>query len=77
MVVLLLGGTKINYVGHRGFIRNVSDGSTKEMKRKYMSGMGRWKEEVGVQESNRLHMETSNGDWLTIIYHRLNGTELS
>ena len=32
---------------------------------------------MGGQERNRLHRATINGVWLSVIPHRLNGTELS
>ena len=35
------------------------------------------KELAGGQESNRLYRGTSNGEFLSAVPHRLNGTELS
>ena len=39
--------------------------------------LARQKELACVQESSHLHRETRNGAWLSSVFHRLNGTELS
>ena len=39
--------------------------------------MVRRKELAGGQERNHLHRATRNGAWLSVVPHRLNGTELS
>ena len=39
--------------------------------------LARQKELAGGQERNRLHRATMNGAWLSIVPHRLNGTEFS
>ena len=36
-----------------------------------------WKVVAGVQDMQRLNMETRNGDWINTMFHQLNGTELS
>ena len=42
-----------------------------------MAELDRQKYIAGVQDINRLHGATSNGEWLSSVPHCLNGTELS
>ena len=71
----LLGGSSLNYVGHRSCVRGSNAGVKKERKHVELADLDRQKELSGGQDRNRLHMATSNGAWLSAIPHRLNGTE--
>ena len=77
LVDSLLGGSALNYVGHRAFVCRTSAGARKERKHVEMAELDRQKELTGDQERNRLHMATRNGSWLSAVLHSLNGTELS
>ena len=73
----LLGGSSLNYVGHRSCIRRAS---LVERCEKIHIGIGvlpRQKYLAGDQEKNRLYRATRNGAWLSAVPHHLNGTELS
>ena len=73
----LLGGTNLNYIGHRACMIKSSEGSRKERERKELEEMEICKVVAGGQEREQLHRETRNGDWITTMFHQLNGTELS
>ena len=73
----LLGGSALNYVGHRACVRKASL-LTRCAKIHFELGeLARQKELAGGQERNRLHRETRNGACLSAVPHRLNSTELS
>ena len=73
----LLGGTALNYVGNRAFIRKSSLTARHEKMHVELGEMARQKKLAGDQESNRLHRATGNGAWISALHHHLNGTELS
>ena len=72
----LLGGTDLNYVGHREYICGTSAGELNEREWSKIADMVRQKELVVGKERQCLHRETLNGAWLIIIPHRLNIMEL-
>ena len=77
LVDSLLGGSVLNYVGHRACVRKASLVARRAKMHVDLGEMARQKELAGGQERKRLHGETRNGEWLSNVPHRLNGTELS
>ena len=75
LVDSLLGGSALKYVGHRACIRRSSLAARRERKHVELAELARQKELSGGQERNRLHRATSNGAWLIVVPHRLNGME--
>ena len=73
----LLGGTVLNYVGHRAYVRKESLATRRAKMHVELGEVARQKELAGGQERNRLHRATRNGACLSVVPHRLNGTELS
>ena len=72
----LLGGTALNYVGHRACVCGISAEERKERKHGELEEQARPKELAVGQERNRLHRATRNGAWLSAIPHCLNVMEL-
>ena len=77
LVDYLLGGSVLNYVGHRACIHKASQSARLSKRIVEMSDLFERQEKAGRQEKNHLHRATSNGAWLSAVPHRLNGTELS
>ena len=77
LVESLLGGSALNYVGHRACVRKVNLSARREKMHVDLGELARQKELAGGQERNRLHRATRNGAWFSPAPHRLNGTELS
>ena len=77
LVGSLLGGTILNYVGHRACVRKASQTERRHNMCVELGEVARQKKQAGGQERNRLHRATRNGAWLCAVPHRLNGTELS
>ena len=77
LVYSLLGGSDLNYIVHRVFVRGASAAARIERKHVYSAELARQKELAGGQERNRLHVATRDGAWLSAVPHRLNGTKLS
>ena len=77
LVYSLLGGSVLNYVGHRACIRKVSQTARRHKMCVDLGEVARLNELAGVQERNLLHRATRNGAWLSAVTHRLNVTELS
>ena len=73
----LLGGSALNYIGHRACVRRASAGASREMKLVELGDMDRKKELAGGQDRKRFHRATRNGAWLSAIPHHINSTELS
>ena len=73
----LLGGSVLNYVGHRACVGMASQSARLSKRKAELSDLFEQQEQAGRQEKNRLHRETRNGAWLSAVPHRLNGTELS
>ena len=73
----LLGGSALNYVGHRTCVSKASLAARCAKMHVNLEELASRKELAGGQESNRLHRETRNGAWLSDVPHRLNGTKLS
>ena len=76
LVDSLLGGSPLNYVGHRACTRQSSLAAWRERNNVEMVELDREKELAGGQDGNRLHRATRNGAYLSTVTHRLNGTEL-
>ena len=77
LVDSLLGGSVLNYVGHRACVRKASQLARLGKRIVELSVLFKRQEKAGGQEKNRLHRATRNGAWLSAVPHRLNGTELS
>ena len=75
LVDSLLGDSALNYICHRACVRGASAAARKERKRVELANLSRRKELAGDQERNRLHRAMRNGEWLSAVPHRLNGTE--
>ena len=73
----LLGGSVLNYVGHRACVRNASQLVRLSKRIAEISELYDRQEKDGSQEKNRLHRATRNGAWLSDVPHRLNVMELS
>ena len=73
----LLGGSVLNYVGHRACVRKASQSARLIKRIAELSDLFERQEQAVQQEKNRLHRATRNGAWLSAITHLLNGTELS
>ena len=74
LVDSLLGGSALNYVGHRACVRQASAGARRERKHVELVKIAIQKELADGQESNHLHNTMRNGAWLSAVPHRLNGT---
>ena len=70
----ILGGTAINYVGHRACVHRSRLPAMRERKHVEMADMARQKELAGGQYRNRFCRATRNGAWLSSVPHHLNGT---
>ena len=68
----LLGGSALNYVGHRECIRKASLAARRAKMHVELGELVRSKEHEVGQERNRLHRATRNGAWLSNVPHRLN-----
>ena len=73
----LLGGSVLNYIGHRACIRRESAATRRERKYEEVADLAIQKDLAGDQERNCIHRATRNGAWLSSVPHHLNGTELS
>ena len=74
MVDSLLGGSILNYVGHRACVRKASQLARRCKIIAKLSELYGWQEQAGQQEKSRLRRATRNGAWLSALPHRLNGT---
>ena len=77
LVDSLLGGSVLNYVGHRACVRKASQSARLSKRIFEMSELFKRQEQAGRQEKKRLHRKMRNRAWLSAVPHRLNGTELS
>ena len=77
MLDSLLGGTNLNYVGHRAYICREIMGTRKERKHVDMAELARQNELSGGQEIYRLHRAPGNGARFSAVTHKNTGTELS
>ena len=73
----LLGGSALNYVGHRARVRKANLVARHANMHIGLGEMYRPKELAGGKERNRLHRTMRNGAWLSPLHHCLNRTELS
>ena len=70
----LLGGSALNYVGHRACVCMARAGARKHQKHVEMADLDRQKDLAGGQERNRLHRTTRNGACISAVPHCINGT---
>ena len=77
MVGSLLGGTDLNYVAHKGFVRRASANWRKKQELAEKAVILRRKDLLDGEGLNRLRQATDNGASLTAITQCLNGTEFS
>ena len=77
LVDSLLGGSNLNYIGHRACVRKASLAARRSKMHVKLGELARQKELAGGQEGNRIHRKTRNGVWFSYIPHRLNGREFS
>ena len=75
LVVFLLGGSALNYIGQRLCVCKTILAEIREKIHVKLGDLDRRKELSGGQERNRLHRETRNGARLSAVPHRLNSTE--
>ena len=73
----LLGGSVLNYVGHRAGVRKASQTARSAKMHVELGELARQKDLARGQERNLLHRATRNGAWISAALHCLNGTELS
>ena len=77
LVDSLLGGSVLNYIGHRSCVRKAIQLARLSKRIADLSELFKRQEQAGRQEKNRLHRATRNGAWLSAVPHHLNGTEFS
>ena len=77
LVDSLLGGSVLNYVGHRACVHKASQSSRLSKNIAEMLEPYDRQEQAGHQDKNLLHRATRNGAWLSAIPHCLNGMDLS
>ena len=74
LVDYILGGSTLNYVGHRACVCKASLAARQAKMHIKLVELVRRKELAGDQERNRLYSATSNRAWLISLPHRLNVT---
>ena len=74
LVDSLIGGSALNYVGHRACVRGASSGARRDRMHVKLVELAIQKEIAGNQDSNHLHRATRDGAWLSDAPHRLNYT---
>ena len=77
LVDSLLGGSALNYVGHRACVEKASQTSRRTKMSVELGEVLRRKEISGGQEKNCLHRATRNEAWLRAVTHRFKRMELS
>ena len=77
LVDSLLGGSALNYVGHRACVRKARKSARCSKMIGELSELYKRQEQAGCQDKHCLCMATRNGAWLSAVPHCLNGTELS
>ena len=77
LVDSLLGGSVLNYVGHRACVHKSSQSARLNKRIVELSELFTRQEQAGGQEKYRLHRATRNGAWLSAVPHPLNGTDFS
>ena len=73
----LLGGSALNYVGHRACVRKANQSARQTKMSVETAEVFMPQEKAGLQEKNCLHRAMRNGAWLSSVPHCLNVTELS
>ena len=73
LVGSLLGGSVLNYVGHRAGVHKSSQTARRSKMCVELGEVARRKDLAGGQERNLLHRATRNGVWLSAVPHHLNG----
>ena len=69
LVDSLLGGSILNYVGHRSCIRKAIQTARLSKISVELAEIFKRQELVGGQDKNRLHRSTINGAWLSAVPH--------
>ena len=77
LVDSLLGGSTLNYIGHRACVRKASQTARQTNMSVELAESFKRQELAGGQDRNRLHRTTRNGAWISAVPHCLNGTGLS
>ena len=77
LVESLLGGSVLNYIGHRACMRKASHSARLSKRISELSNIFKQQEQTGGHEKIHLHRAMRNGAWFSDVPHRLNGTELS
>ena len=77
LVDSLLGGSGLNYVGHRACVRKSNLAARRANMHVEIGDLARRNQLAGGQERNYLHKATRNGTWLSAVPHHINGTEFS
>ena len=77
LVNSLLGGSVLNYVGHRACELKASQTARQRKMSVELSEVFRRKDQAEGRERNRLHRATRNGAWLSAVPHHHNSIELS
>ena len=65
LVDSLLGGSVLNYVGHRACVRKASQSARLSKRIAELSELFELQEQAGREEKIRLHRATRNGEWLS------------
>ena len=65
LVDSLLGGSVLNYVGHRACVRKASQSARLSKRIVDISELFKRQEQAGGQEKNHLHRAMRNGAWLS------------
>ena len=77
LVDSLLGGSILNYVGHRACLSIASQSARRSKTIVKISELYDQQKKAGRQEKHFLRRAMRNGAWLSAVPHRLNGTQLS
>ena len=77
MVESILGGSVLNYVGHKVCVRKASQMARRTKMSVELAKIFKQQNKARGQERHRLHRATRNGAWMRAVPHHLNGMELS
>ena len=77
LVGSLLGGTDLNYVAHKRYVRRASADGRKQRELVEKKVLSRRKELANRAVLDRLQRATYNGEWITALPCFLNGTDFS
>ena len=77
LVHSLLGGSVLNYLGHRACVRKSSQSARRTKMSVELAEIFERQDLAGGRDKKRVHRATRNRAWLSAVPHSLNGTELS